>query len=317
MWYGQPQMATTKARKKQRTGTVALLGRPNVGKSTLLNALLGETIAITSHHPQTTRDQILGVVTEGSTQLVFIDTPGVHEPRNKLGARMNHLARDAAREADVVLFLTEVPRDLGSPFRPTDLEILSGIPEGKPVICLVNKIDELHEKSGLIGLLTRYMAAYPFAAIIPISAKKRDGLKGVLAEAAKSVPEGEHGFDDDALSDKPVRFFVAEFVRDQILRRTREEVPHGVAVIVDSFDEAAKLARIDVSIHVDKESHKPIIIGAGGSSLKAIGSEARMRVEKMLGRRVHLQLWVRVTPGWYESDSALRDMGYGPVTKEP
>jgi GTP-binding protein Era len=296
-------------------GRVAIIGRPNVGKSTLLNALLGEPIAITSRHPQTTRDRIAGVLTEGDAQIVFVDTPGVHEARTKLGARMNQEAREGARDADVVLFLTDVSSVPKPGMRAEDTRILGTIPADKAVILVVNKVDKVKPKSELLPVLEGHGKARDFAAVVPMSALRADGVRDLIAEVVKLLPEGPALFEDDSISDKPLRFFVAEFVREQILRKTREEVPHGVAVVVERFDESGRMPKIDLAIHVDKESHKAIIIGAGGSLLKAIGTEARGRVERLMGQQVALRTFVRVTPGWYEKDSALRDMGYAPPEK--
>jgi GTP-binding protein Era len=291
---------------------VAIIGRPNVGKSTLLNALLGEALAITSRHPQTTRDRIAGVVTSGDAQIVFVDTPGVHEARTKLGALMNQEAREGTRDADVVVFLTDVSSVPKPGMRGEDLRILGTIPTDKPVILVVNKVDKVKPKSALLPVLEGHAKARDFAATVPLSALRVDGVRDLVAEVAKLLPEGPPLVEDDAISDKPLRFFVAEFVREQILRKTREEVPHGVAVVVEQFDESGRMPKIDLAIHVDKESHKAIVIGAGGSLLKAIGSEARARVEHLMGQQVALRTFVRVTPGWYEKDSGLRDMGYDP-----
>lgn len=299
------------ARPRSRSGRIAIVGRPNVGKSTLINALLGEPIAITSRHPQTTRDQILGVITEGDTQLVFVDTPGVHKAKTKLGARMNDLARDAARDADAVLFLVEVGPTTRTAMGADDLAILASIPERIPTLLVLNKVDRIKQKAKLFPILEGHAKARDFRAVIPVSALNANGTHRIIAELHEIVPEGPKMFDDDALSDKPVRFFVAEFVREQILRKTFQEVPHGVAVVVERFDETQEIPRIDLAIHVDRDSHKRILIGAKGSMLKEIGTEARAKVEQMIGKHVHLQLWVRVTPGWYENEAALREMGYG------
>ncbi len=296
---------------RARSGRVAIVGRPNVGKSTLLNSLLGEPIAIISSHPQTTRDQILGVVTEDGAQFAFVDTPGVHPARNKLGAHMNQQARDAARDADAILFVTDIPRNPRKPLNPADQAILSSLPADIPVILVLNKVDLVRDKTELLPMLQAFSEAYDFKAIVPISARRTEGRANVLRAVAEFLPEQEFLFPTDSLSDKPMRFFVSEFVREQILRATRAEVPHGVAVVVERFDEAPKVPRIELAVHVDKETHKGIVIGAGGSLLKEIGTKARERVEQMMGKQVHLQIWVRVTPGWSESDAMLRDMGYG------
>jgi GTP-binding protein Era len=300
-----------------RAGTVALIGRPNVGKSTLLNALLGERIAITSHHAQTTRDRIAGILTTGGVQYVFLDTPGFHRARHKLGEHMNEVARAAAAECDVAIFMTEpetrqTPEGLGvNPIvREDDRAILQAIPDKTPIVLLLNKTDKIKLKQVLFPLLEAYGKERDVAAIVPVSALKGEGLKAILAEVGKLLPAGDPLYDAEELSDKPVRFFVGEFVREQILRRTRQEVPHGIAVTVESFDENAKLVRISVTVHVAKESHKGIIIGDGGKMLSAVGRAARLRAEELLGRKVHLETFVRATPGWFDDAARLADMGY-------
>ncbi|HEY2513702.1 MAG TPA: GTPase Era [Polyangiaceae bacterium] len=299
----------------RRAGRVAIVGRPNVGKSTLLNAILGEPIAIISQHPQTTRDRIAGVLVDGDTQLVFVDTPGLHRARTKLGARMNQEAREGTRDADVVIFVTDVTPKPKPGLRAEDRAILDAIPEGKPTFLVINKVDRVVPKAALLPVLEEHAKARPFAAILPLSANREDGVKELVAEVKKKIPEGPPLFDDDSISDKPVRFFVAEFVREQILRKTREEVPHGVAVVVERFEEGGRLPEIDLVVHVDKESHKKIVLGAKGALMKEIATQARARVERLLGGQVMMRIVVRVTPGWYEKDSALRDMGYEPPSK--
>jgi GTP-binding protein Era len=298
-------------RERTRSGRIAILGRPNVGKSTLLNALLGEPIAITSPRAQTTREAILGIHTEGPNQFVFVDTPGLHDAQHKLGARMNRAATDAAADADILLFMTDVGPEPKPTFRPEDRALLDALDRRKPTILVLNKVDRVKDKTKLFPVLESLSKEYDFAAIVPISARREDGRANVLAAIEGLLPEGPHLYDADSLSDRPVRFFVAEFVREQILRKTMEEVPHGVAVVVERFDESARVPHIDLAVHVDRESHKKIVIGKGGSLIKAIGTDARARVEQMLGRQVHLQIWVRVTPRWYEDEAALRDLGYG------
>jgi GTP-binding protein Era len=300
-----------------RAGTIALVGRPNVGKSTLLNALLQERIAIVSHHAQTTRDRIAGILTKDGVQFVFLDTPGFHRARHKLGEHMNEVARAAAAECDVALFLTEPETRAGvdgvevnATVREDDREILKAIPEGTRIILVLNKIDKIKRKQVLMPLLEALGKERDLAAIVPVSALKGEGLERILGEVAKLLPESEPLYEEDELSDKPVRFFVGEFVREQILRRTRQEIPHGVAVTVESFDENAKLARISVTIHVAKESHKGIIIGDGGKMLVAVGTAARKRAEELMGRKVHLETFVRCTPGWFDDAARLADMGY-------
>ena len=300
-----------------RAGTIALVGRPNVGKSTLLNALLKERIAIVSHHAQTTRDRIAGILTRDGVQFVFLDTPGFHRARHKLGEHMNEVARAAAAECDVALFLTEPETrrgtdgiDVSGTVREDDRAILAAIPQNTAIVLVLNKIDKVKKRQLLMPLLEAYGKERSLAAVVPVSALKGDGMELILGEVAKLLPESEPLYEEDELSDKPVRFFVSEFVREQILLRTRQEIPHGIAVTVESFDENAKLVRIAVTIHVAKESHKGIIIGDGGKMLVAVGTAARKRAEQLLDRKVHLETFVRATPGWFDDAARLVDMGY-------
>jgi len=291
--------------QKNRAGRVALVGRPNVGKSTLLNALLGERLAIVSPKPQTTRDRILGVLTRGRTQFVFLDTPGLHEPRTKLGRLMNAVAEETLEGSDVIVLVTDDAHGVGD----VERKLLAAC-GGRPVILALNKVDRVKDKTALLPVLQAVGAAHDFAAIVPISARKADGLDRLLTEIEDRLPEGEHPFDADALTDRPVRFLVAEIVREKVLERAWEEVPHGVAVSVESFDEDERLTRITATVHVPKEGHKRILVGARGSFLKSVGQAARERCEELLGRKVHLELWVRVTPDWYDRDEGLREVGY-------
>jgi GTP-binding protein Era len=295
-----------------RSGRVALLGRPNVGKSTLLNALLGEPIAIISAHPQTTRDVVRGVLTRGDTQYVFVDTPGVHSAKNRLGAWMNEAAREQAREADVVVLLIEPERgpDNTSVVGTGDLALAREL-KGVPTVLVINKIDRVKDKTKLLPMLATFGSEHDFAATIPMSARKADGTERLLKELRELLPVQPFLYETDTLSDQPVRFFVAEFVREQILQHTRQEVPHGVAVVVERFDEGAEVAHIELAIHVAREGHKGILVGAKGAMMKRIGTAARMRVEKMMGRKVHLKLWVRTTPDWMNNPARLRELGYG------
>ncbi|MEO7113912.1 MAG: GTPase Era [Polyangiaceae bacterium] len=288
-----------------RSGTVAIVGRANVGKSTLLNQMIGVPLAITSSKPQTTRDRILGIRTGENAQIVFVDTPGMHAAKTKLGTRMNREARDAARDADVILLLTDS-------LKPTDEDAAIAKELPKQVILVLNKIDRITDKTALFDALTTHAAVRDYLAIVPISAKSGNGVDRVLAEVRSVLPEGEMGFDEETLTDRPTRFFVAEYVREQVLKKTREEVPHGVAVMIERFDEPTKnkVATIEAAIHVDRESHKRIVVGKGGLMLKEIGIAARRRIESLLGYKVHLKLWVRVTPGWYRTDAGLKQMGY-------
>jgi GTPase len=291
-----------------RSGRVAILGRPNVGKSTLLNALLGEPIAIISAHPQTTRDIVRGVLTRGETQYVFLDTPGVHAAKTKLGTWMNEAAREQAREADAVVLVVEPGP--GAEVDAADRALAREL-AGVPTVLVINKIDRVKEKARLLPLLAAFGEAHAFAATVPLSAKRGDGLDRLLAELRHLLPEQPFLYEPDTLSDQPVRFFVAEFVREQILQHTRQEVPHGVAVVVERFDESTDVPHIEIAIHVARAGHKGILVGAKGAMMKRIGMAARVRVEKMMGRRVHLKLWVRATPDWMNDPTKLRELGYG------
>jgi GTP-binding protein Era len=294
-----------------RVATIALVGRPNVGKSTLMNALVGQPLAITSHHPQTTRERILGVYTEPDLQLIFTDTPGIHDARSHLGAYMNQEAQTAAEGGDVIVMVTDIgpkPRDA---MHPGDLAILQSFPPRARVFLVVNKIDLVKEKTALFPYLKACGEAYGFAEVIPISAKREDGKQHLIEALRQIATEGPKLFDDETLSDRPTRFFVAEFVREQILRKTREEVPHGVAVVVERWSDVKGMPHIELAVIVDKESHKKIVIGHQGALLKEIGTRARKKVETLIGQQVHLKIWVRVVPRWYESPAKLVEMGYG------
>ncbi|MBX3227235.1 MAG: GTPase Era [Labilithrix sp.] len=311
-------MAAKKSKKAPfRAGTIALVGRPNVGKSTLLNAILGERLAIVSHHPQTTRDRIAGILTTDDAQFVFQDTPGLHAAKSRLGKRMNDVATGTAEACDVIVLVVDVSAAANAEVRPEDTKVVASLPKDRPVVLVVNKIDRVAEKAKLIEVLASFGAMRDFAAVVPISAKKRDGVDRLLKEIAAQLPEGAALYPPDELSDKPVRFFVAELVREQVLLRTREEVPHGVAVTIDAYEEpspkrktAKVVTKIKLTVHVAKDSHKGIIIGQGGQMLAAIGTAARRRAEGLVGSQVHLDIKVKATPGWFDDDARLLDLGY-------
>jgi GTPase len=286
------------------------VGRPNVGKSTLLNAALGETLAIVSPVPQTTRDRILGIVHRPGAEIALVDTPGIHKPHSRLGRTLNRTARLAAGEADVVVFVaavsTKSPR-----VHPGDRTLLADVGQDVPTILAINQIDRLREKARLLPLLEEFATVRDFAAIVPVSALRGDGVSRVLEEIERVLPEGPPRFEEDALTDRPTRFFVGELVREPILLSTREEIPHATAVEVSRFEEGDKLVHIDATIHVEREGQKRILIGRGGEKLKAIGSAARRRIEALIGKKVYLSLFVRVTPDWTESEQRLSELGYG------
>ncbi|MEZ4299877.1 MAG: GTPase Era [Polyangiaceae bacterium] len=308
---------------KPRSGAVAIVGRANVGKSTLLNAALGQPLAIVSPTPQTTRDTLLGVLHHGAAELRLLDTPGLHKPKTELGRVMNHHAREAARAADVVVFVVAVPqRGHGdhTPItpHPGDLTLLQSLKEGagegegqRPVILVLNKVDLVRDKGLLLPLIEAFSAVLSFSAIVPISARAEGEAGRVIDEVARLLPEGAWQFGADDLTDRPTRYFAAEYVREQILRATRLEVPHAAAVTVDGFSEPERGAvEIDITIHVERPGQKKILVGKGGATLKQIGMAARLRVEEMLGRRVILRTYVRVTEAWRASAQRLAEMGY-------
>lgn len=319
-----PEPVTPDAEAAPRAGTVALVGRPNVGKSTLLNAALETPLSIVSPTPQTTRDAILGVVHHGAAEIALLDTPGLHRPRSELGRVMNQTAREAARAADVVVFITEVPLASRRPARegaapavrphPGDLTLLADIAADKPTLLVLNKIDRSRDKGIVLPLIEAFAKVRDFAAVVPISALKADGVARVLAEIAALCPEQPWRYAPDDLTDRPIRFFAAEYVREQILAATEAEVPHAVAVTIDRFVEPAEgtkgAVHIDATICVERQGQKRILIGTGGEMLKRIGTRARMRIQELTGRKVNLKLWVRVAPAWRQSTAQLEELGY-------
>lgn len=298
--------------KIERSGTVAIIGRSNVGKSTLLNAALDLPLAIISRKPQTTRDRLLGVVRHGDAEVGLYDTPGFHRARTRLGREMNRAARAAAREADVVAFVVALPDPPRTPLRahPGDLALLSQL-EDVPVVLVVNKIDLLRDKRQLLPLMQELAQACEPAAVVPISALEADGIRLVLDEVVRFLPPGGPRFDEDAITDRPLRYFAAEYVREPILKAATQEVPHATAVTIERFaDEPGRdLCRIEATIHVEREGQKRIIIGQHGAMLKRIGTSARLRIEELVQKRVHLELFVRVTPDWRARPDLLGDFG--------
>jgi GTP-binding protein Era len=291
-----------------RSGTIALVGRPNVGKSTLINRLVGEKVAIVSDVPQTTRTRVLGVVHLPEAELVLLDTPGIHRPRHRLNESMVRAARAALDEADVIFFLI----DAAAPLGPGDRAILDVIrPRRAPVFLLLNKVD-LVAKPLVLPLIDEARRLFEFAEIFPLSAKTDADFTKLLHAAVARLPEGEAGYPEDEYTDQTVRTMAAELIREAILHRTREEVPHAVAVRIDAFldDEAKGLTTIKATVLVEKASQKAILIGAGGSMMKQVGEEARKEVERLVGRRVYLSLWVVVDEHWRQSPRTLHELGY-------
>jgi GTPase len=309
-----------------RAGTIAIVGRSNVGKSTLLNQILGERLAIVSPLPQTTRDALLGVVRREGAELAFLDTPGIHKPKTELGSRMNSSALSAAESADVVVFVTdaaEAVKQVGKKTKrsdvtppldelaPEDAALLKSMKLAKvPAILVLNKIDAVRDKGLLLPLLQSYLDAVPFKQLIPLSALENDGVDRLLDEIAALLPEGEAGYPDDTLTDKPSSFFAREYVREQVLLGLKGEIPHAVAVSIDTFDEASDKLRIAATIHVEKVGQRKIVVGTGGTVIKALRLGAEKRLARLLGRKVKLELFVRVTPRWKETPRMLAELGY-------
>ena len=302
-----------KAPDNFKSGFVSLTGRPNVGKSTLMNALLGEKVAIISDKPQTTRTKITGVLTRDDCQIVFIDTPGIHRPKHKLGEHMVRAAHSGMGDADIVLYLVEPQEKIGR----GDADILAKLKKrGGTVFLIVNKLDTV-EKPQLLGVIDAYRLEYAnaegceFAEVIPISAINGENLDRLLDCVIKHLPEGPRYFPDDMLTDQPERVLAAELVREKLLQLLEDEIPHGIAVDITSFKprENKNLLDIEATIVCERDSHKGIVIGKGGSVLKETGKRARLDMERLFAQPVNLQLWVKVRKDWRDSDTYLRSFG--------
>ena len=290
-----------------KSAMITICGRPNVGKSTLTNALVGEKIAIVSSKPQTTRNRITGIVNHGETQFVLLDTPGFIKPRNKLGDFMVGVVNGSIGDVDCVLMLVEPVAEVG----PGEEALLEKLKEsGVPVILVINKIDTI-EKEKLLAVIAAYSSAGEFEAVIPVSAKTGDGLDILLDEMEKYASDSPHYFPDDMITDQPERQICAELVREKMLRNLEKEIPHGTAVEITKFHEREDgLVELDATIFCEKSSHKGIIIGKNGSMLKKIGEQARQDMEEFLGTKVFLQTWVKVKENWRDSEVLLRNFGY-------
>lgn len=287
---------------------ITIAGRPNVGKSTLINHLVGEKIAIVSNKPQTTRNRICGVLTRGDTQLVFIDTPGFHKPRTKLGDYMVGVVKDSVADVDLVLLIVEPIANIG----PQEESLLAQIrASGAPAILVINKIDTMQDKEQLLAVIAAYSAAFDFAAVMPISAKFNDGVKALLDECAKFAQESPFFFPEDMTSDQPERQVIAEIIREKLLWNLEREIPHGTAVEITKFSERDNgVIDVDATIYCEKASHKGIIIGKNGAMLKKISTAAREDCERFMGTKVFLQTWVKVKENWRDSDFLIRNFGY-------
>ncbi|MBQ1194492.1 MAG: GTPase Era [Lachnospiraceae bacterium] len=292
--------------EKHKSGFVALIGRPNVGKSTLMNSIIGQKIAITSKKPQTTRNRIQTVYTSDEGQIVFVDTPGIHKSKNKLGDYMVNVAERSLKEVDVILWLVE-PTDYIGAGEQHIIEQLKKV--NIPIILVVNKIDTV-KREQLLGYIDTYRKEVDFAEVVPVSALKRDNTDVLVEQIMKYLPYGPAFYDEDTITDQPMRQIVAELIREKVLRSIDEEIPHGVAVTIDTMKFGKKLVDINATIICERDSHKGIIIGKGGLMLKKIGSLARPEIEDLLEQHVNLQLWVKVKKDWRDSDYLIKNFGY-------
>lgn len=291
----------------RRVGMVAVVGRPNVGKSTLVNALVGERVSITSKKPQTTRDRVLGVRTDAGAQYIFVDTPGFQRRhRSALNRRMNDKVTGALSEVDAIVLVVEA-----TGWKPEDEEVLKLLPpDSDRVILAINKTDTIAEREHLLPLMAASMKRFPFHAIVPVSAERHRQLDDLLKEIAPLLPEGVPLFDSDQYTDRSVRFLAAEQVREKAYRLLGDELPYGIAVTIDRWDEEDDRAEIIATLVVDRETHRPIVIGKDGAKLREISRLARADIAEMLGKRVHLEVWVRVKKGWNDDTRAMKSLGY-------
>ncbi len=293
-------------RADYKSGFVTLIGRPNVGKSTLMNHLIGQKIAITSNKPQTTRNRIQTVLTTEEGQIVFVDTPGIHKAKNKLGEYMVNVAERTLNEVDVVLWLVEPSTFIGA----GEKHIIEQLGKVRtPVILVINKVDMV-KKEEVFTFIDAYRKEYDFAAIVPVSARSGENTDELVKVIMKYLPYGPQFYDEDTITDQPERQIVAELIREKALHSLNEEIPHGIAVAIDSMKYRRKIVDIDATIICERDSHKGIIIGKQGAMLKKIGSTARFEIERLLDCKVNLQLWVKVKKDWRDSDFLIKNFGY-------
>ena len=293
--------------EKFKSGFVAIIGNPSVGKSTLLNAIIGEKIAITSNKPQTTRNAIKGILTNGDYQIIFLDTPGVNKTRSRLGKAMDKSINDSISGTDVVVAMVDLTRRIN-----TDL-FLGKLNKVKcPVILLLNKVDQIKDKQEILKIISEYNSLYKFDEIIPISAYNKDDVEKVVEAVVKRLPYGPQYYPEDMITDSPERVMVAEIIREKALDLLSEEIPHGIAVEVEKMKKRVNKEIVDISanIYCEKDSHKPIIIGKGGKMLKEIGSRAREDIEKFLETKVFLEIWVKVRKDWRDNEAELRRLHF-------
>lgn len=298
--------------EQYKAGFAALIGRPNVGKSTLMNRLIGMKIAITSNKPQTTRNKIQTVYTDDRGQIVFLDTPGIHKAKNKLGEYMVKVAEHTLKEVDVILWLVE-PSSFSGAGEQAIIEQLKTA--GKPVLLVMNKIDTV-KKDEILTFIDHYRKLYDFSEIIPVSAKKGDNTEELIATVMKYLPAGEAFYEEDTVTNQPERQIVSELIREKALKCLDEEIPHGIAVVVESMKYRGDICDIQANIVCERETHKGIIIGRQGAMLKKIGTMARHDIEELLESRVNLQLWVKVRKDWRDEELWLKNFGYNPKDTE-
>lgn len=298
----------TTATQAHKAGFVAVIGRPNVGKSTLINSLIGEKIAIMSDRPQTTRNKIMCIMNTANAQIMFLDTPGIHKPQHKLGEYMVKTAESALQEVDAVLFVVDAAEKKGA----GDAYIINKLKTIKtPVILVINKVDKLADKDRIFTIIDSYRREYDFKAVIPVSALLDKDFSALVEEILHYLPEGPEYFPEDMVTDQPERVIVAEMIREKILKLTRDEVPHSVAVEIEEMKTRGNdNLYIRADIYVERESQKGIIIGAKGNLLKIIGQQSRKDIEALLGNKAYLDLWVKVKPDWRNRDQLLRQFGY-------
>ena len=293
-------------KKDYKSGFVTLIGRPNVGKSTLMNYLIGQKIAITSNKPQTTRNRIQTVLTTEEGQIIFVDTPGIHKAKNKLGEYMVNVAERTLNEVDAVLWLVEPTTFIGAGEKHIADQLKKVT---TPVILVINKVDSV-KKEEVLASIAAYQDIYDFAAIVPVSARSGENTKELLKVVYQYLPYGPQFYDEDTITDQPERQIVAELIREKALHCLNEEIPHGIAVVIDSMKKKGKVMHIDATIICERDSHKGIIIGKQGSMLKKIGSTARYEIEKMLDMQANLKLWVKVKKDWRDSEFLMKNFGY-------
>lgn len=290
----------------KKTGFIAIVGRPNVGKSTLMNRILGEKVAIVSNKPQTTRNRIIGIHTVGESQFVFLDTPGLHKPKNRLGDYMVKAADDTMREADAVVLVV----DAGKPVSQVERDVIDYIKtSGCGSVLVLNKVD-LYRREQIAETITAYAALHGFDAFVPTCARNGDKVDELLQECERFLEESEWFFPEDMVTDQPERQIAAEIIREKLLRTLNKEVPHGIAVVIEEFTDEGGLIRIRAEIFCEKESHKRIIVGKGGAGLKLVGTYARQELEKLFGARVYLDLWVKIKENWRDSLQTVANFGY-------